>query len=216
VGVELGDVPLVFGWRLVLFESHVEETMSAIGHEPVPEPSETRTRHARIFLERLDDPFINLDPIRDLEEGDSPRFDTSIEIIQPKLIQILKPSEGQPKRRFKTFASRTNLQLVRKLRALHSGPSSAPSKSITTPTPASTKTSTKPSTKSAKKSSTCTQKSPEHARPSEQEPEQVEEIISSPVNLAAQAKEKAPAEQWSQQVPVTPSTQKTSSKIATS
>ena len=133
--------------------------MEQSGPKHSSEASEAQTGHAPVFLKRLDDPFINLDPIRDLEEGDSPRFDTSIEIIQPKLIQILKPSEGQPKRRFKTFASRTNLQLVRKLRALHSGPSSAPSKSITTPTPASTK--------SAKKSSTCTHKSPKHARPSE-------------------------------------------------
>ena len=44
MGMELGDAPRVFGWDLVLFESHVEETMSGIGYEPVPEPSATRTR----------------------------------------------------------------------------------------------------------------------------------------------------------------------------
>jgi len=81
LGVELGDVPWVFGWDLVLFESHMEETMSRIGYETVPEPSETRIGPAPVFLERLDDSFINLDRVGDLEEGDTLESDTPTEII---------------------------------------------------------------------------------------------------------------------------------------
>ena len=73
--------------------------------------SEAQTRLAPVFLERLEDPFIHLDRVGDLEEGDSPGSNSPIEIVQPMPIQIPKPSEGQSIRRFKTFVGRTNLHL---------------------------------------------------------------------------------------------------------
>jgi len=91
--MKLGDVPSEFGWDLVLFEPDVETTVSKgilepsvaqtvsdsvlevetaqSGPEPGPEPGEARTRPAPIFLNRLDDPFINLDRVEDLEETNS-------------------------------------------------------------------------------------------------------------------------------------------------
>ena len=93
MGMELDDVPPEFGWDLVLFEPDVEPTgpkgvlepstgqtvsngvlevnTTQSGPEPGPEPGETRTGPAPIFLDRLDDPFINLDRMEDLEETNS-------------------------------------------------------------------------------------------------------------------------------------------------
>jgi len=79
--MELGDVPPEFGWDLVLFEPNVEPTGSkgvlepsagqavsddvlevdTAQSEPGPELGEARTGFAPVFLDRLDDPVINLD-----------------------------------------------------------------------------------------------------------------------------------------------------------
>jgi len=105
VGRELGDVPPVFGWELVLFKPNVEPTMSEgvskpyvvqPGPEPVSEQSEARTRSRHIFLDRLDDPFINLDRVEDLKEGDNVGSVPPIKIVQPKPIKCPKPSEWDP------------------------------------------------------------------------------------------------------------------------
>jgi len=90
----------------------------------------------------LDDPFINLDRVGDLKEGDGLGSNTPIEIIQNKPIQIPQTGEGQRRCRFKTFAGRTDLPFVCKLISIRSVSSSSPSQPpATTP-----KISTKPST----------------------------------------------------------------------
>ena len=105
VGMKLGEVPSEFGWDLVLFEPYVELTRSKgvlephagqtmfdgvlevdttqLGPEPGPEPGEARTGSAPVFLDRLDDPFINLDRMEDLEETNSDGSDSTIEVLQP-------------------------------------------------------------------------------------------------------------------------------------
>ena len=54
----------------------VDTTQS--GSEPGSEPGEARTGPVPVFLDRLDDPFINLDRVEDLEETNSDGSDSTI------------------------------------------------------------------------------------------------------------------------------------------
>jgi len=161
--MELSDVPPIFGWELVLFESPVDEPTSEItfencfgpcavapGSEPVFEPSENQTRPGHVFLDRLDEVFINLDQVEDLEESDD-KSDSPTKIVQPKPVQCPKPGEWGPRHRFKTFASQIDLSLVRRPRTRHYGSSSAPYQPTETTPPPPSKSCTNPSTKSSKK-----------------------------------------------------------------
>jgi len=116
----------------VLFKPDVEPTVSEGVSEPCvvqPRPetlfeqSDARSGPRPVFLDKLDDPFINLDRVEDLEVGDNAGSYTPIEIVQIKPIQCPKPSEWGPKHRFKTFTSGTNLSLVRRPRTCHFGSS---------------------------------------------------------------------------------------------
>ena len=122
--MELGDVSLEFGWVLVLFEPDVEPKLSEgvlepsevqtvfegvlevdaaqSGSEPGSEPGEARTGPAPVFLDRLDDPFINLDRVEDLEETNSTGLDSTIEVVPPKPYEMTKPGKWGPRHRFKT------------------------------------------------------------------------------------------------------------------
>ena len=51
------------------------------GPEPGSQPSEARTGPATVFLDRLDDPIINLDRVEDLEETNSDGSDSTIEVV---------------------------------------------------------------------------------------------------------------------------------------
>ena len=137
------------------------------GSEPSPEPSEARAGPAPIFLNRLDDTFINLDRVEDLEETNSDRSDSTIEVVAPKPYEMTKPGKWGPRRRFKTFACRTDLPPVHKPRTRRSGSSSAPSQPAESTTPLPSKPS---SIKSSRQSSQHTHKTSKLVSPSTQEP----------------------------------------------
>jgi len=59
----------------------IEATQS--GSEPGPEPSEARMGSTPFFLDRLDETFINLDGVEDLEVTNSDRPDSTIEVVPP-------------------------------------------------------------------------------------------------------------------------------------
>jgi len=69
---------------------------SGTGPEPVSELGEAGAGPAPIFVEPLDDPFINLDLVEDVDEGDSLR--SPVDIIHPTPIQISTSSVDKPKR----------------------------------------------------------------------------------------------------------------------
>ena len=70
IGKDLGDVPPVFGWDLVLYE-----------------PSEVRTgSEGGSFMdltEGIDEPFFNSDPVGKFVDGDSDGSDSTVEVLQP-------------------------------------------------------------------------------------------------------------------------------------
>ena len=173
VGMELSDVPPKFGWDLVLTKPDVEptgpkgvldpstgQTMSdgvlevdtaESGPELGSESGEARTGPAPVFLDRLDDPFINLDQMEDLKETNSDGSDSTIEVLQPQPFHKTRPDEWGPRRRFKTTTSKPVSSLVRRPRThSHGSPSvsSQPKEVTKPPTKKSYAKSTKKSTQS--------------------------------------------------------------------
>ena len=71
--------------------------------EPGSQPGEARTGPATVFLDRLNDPIINLDRVEDLEETNNDGLDSTIEVVPPKPYEKTKPGEWGPRRGFKTF-----------------------------------------------------------------------------------------------------------------
>ena len=111
VGLDLGVVPCVFGWDLVLFEVDGDQTvsegvlesdtaqtrsvdvlessgvLSRAKDSPGPvskdvsDLGQTGTGPSPIFVESLHDPSVNLDRVGDIEKNDGDGSDTLIEII---------------------------------------------------------------------------------------------------------------------------------------
>jgi len=69
MGKDLGDVPLVFGWKLVPYKSIVVESG--------PEGGCTVS-----FTDVLDEPFFNFEPVEQLMGSTSDESDTVVE-VQP-------------------------------------------------------------------------------------------------------------------------------------
>ena len=132
--------------------------------------------------------------------------ETPIEIVPTKPVEIPQTSEGPRKRRIKVPAGRTDLPLVRKIKAMQSKASTSPSQPKS-PTPKSTP---KPCRKSFRLASQSTPRTSQPAGPSEQQPTLIEEIVPSPESSPVREKRKAPAEQGSPQVSYaqTPATNK--------
>jgi len=71
----------------------LEVDTTQLGLAPGPELGEAQTGPALIFFDRMDDPVINLDQVEDLEETNSDRFDSTIEVLQPQPFQKTRPDE---------------------------------------------------------------------------------------------------------------------------
>ena len=140
IGKDLGDVPAVFGWDLVLYE-----------------PSEVQTgSEGGSFVdltEEVDEPFFNFDPIGEFVDGNSDESDSIVEVLQPTSLQQPKPAEWGPRCQFKATVSRTVPSPVRRTRTCSSGSPSILPLPIEVVKPSSKNPSSKkPSSKSSKKS----------------------------------------------------------------
>jgi len=125
--LDLGDVPVKFGWELVLFKPIVEQprskgvSMSGLdfggfgtrseyvpnlggfetGAEPVSDVDKAEPEPSPVFEDFLGTSFDNLVRVIDIDVDEEPQ--TPIKIIQTKPIQIPQSGEGQRQRHFKTL-----------------------------------------------------------------------------------------------------------------
>ena len=126
VGRNLGDVPFNFGWELVAFEPGKVQTGSDNGSQekgeqtgsvPVLGERESRPWSGPGYEEQLDYPLsLNLVRVGNLEDTSSDESEAPIEVAPLQPTEIVRPSEREPRRRFKTFASRTDAPPVRRPR----------------------------------------------------------------------------------------------------
>jgi len=133
VGLNLSDLPVKFGWELVLCKPVVEQARSEavfesgldfggwgtesefvhdvgvfeIGSEPVSDVGQGEAEPSPPFEDFVGSSFDNLDRVADVESDEEPQ--NPIEIIQAKPIQIPQSGEGHRTKRVNTPAGRTDL-----------------------------------------------------------------------------------------------------------
>jgi len=151
VGLNLSDLPVKFGWKLVLFKPVTEQPKSEgvfesgsdfgglgtefqssadvsgfeTGAEPVSDMGKAEIEPSSVFEDFLGTVFDNLDQVADIDLDEEPQ--TPIEITQSKPIQIPKSGEGHRTRHFKTPAGRIDLPLVYNLMGMQAKLSTSPS-----------------------------------------------------------------------------------------